>query len=212
MKKIECRRCGTCCVKGGPVLHSDDLPLIRNKTIRLDQLVVIRKGEPAYNPATDAVEPASCEMLKLQGKSGSWECLFYDASQKSCTIHDNRPLECQLLQCRDTSAILAVTGKDCLSRQDIIPPDDPALAYLQAFEQCSWEKVHLLLATLNTQSIQETEKILCTDLLLRQQAVDRLQITLAQELFYFGRPMFQAFSHPGVQLTFEKGMPRLHLL
>ena len=50
MKKIECKRCGTCCIKGGPVLHSVDLALITEGVIRPDQLVVIRHGEPAYNP------------------------------------------------------------------------------------------------------------------------------------------------------------------
>ncbi len=211
MKKIECKRCGTCCVKGGPVLHGDDLPLIKKNIIRPDQLVVIRDGEPAYNPIPDAVEPTSCEMLKIQGQSGGWQCLFYDATQKSCSIHTNRPLECRLLQCQDTAAILAVTGKDCLNRQDIIAQDDPILPHIQAFEQCSWHKVHALLATLGPESIAALEKILHTDLFLREQAITQLQLTLAQELFYFGRPMFQSLNHPGLQLTFADGMPRLHL-
>ncbi len=213
MKKIECRRCGTCCVKGGPVLHNDDLPLITNKIILPNQLVVIREGEPAYNPGTDAVEPTVCEMLKIQGKPGSWECLFYDGGQKSCTIHANRPLECHLLQCRDTKALLAVTGKDCLSRQDIVAADDPLSPYLQSLaEECSWHKIHDLLATPDSDAVQEVEKILHTDLLIRQEAVNRFQISLPQELFYFGRPMFQSLHHPGLQLSFENNMPRLRLL
>lgn len=211
MKKIECRRCGTCCVKGGPVLHTEDLPLL-NEVIRQEQLIVIRKGEPAYNPVTNRVEPASCEMLKIQGKNGSWECLFYDAAQKSCTIHDTRPLECRLLQCRDTAAILAVTGQDCLKRQDLLAVNDPIMPSIQAMAPCSWEKINALLTTLSAESIDEAEKILCADLRVREQAINRLQLTLAQELFYFGRPMFQSWNHPAVQLTFENGMPRLRLL
>lgn len=172
--------------------------------------MVIRKGEPAYNPASDRVEPAPCEMLKIQGKPGSWECLFYDAAQKSCTIHNTRPLECRLLQCQDTTAVLAVTGKDCLNRLDIITSDDKIAAYIQAFEHYSWEKINSLLTTLSSESIKEAEKILCTDLIIREQAVTQLQLTLAQELFYFGRPMFQSWNHPGVHLFIENGMPRLH--
>jgi hypothetical protein len=148
-------------------------------------------------------------MLKMQGKPGSWACLFYDAAQKSCTIHDTRPLECRLLQCQNTTAVLAVTGFDCLNRLDIIHSDDQAAAYIKAFEQYSWEKLNSLLTTLSMESIKEAEKILCTDLILREQAVTQLQLTLAQELFYFGRPMFQSWNHPGVQLFFENGMPRL---
>ena len=212
MKKIDCKRCGTCCVKGGPILHGDDLPLISKKIIRPDQLIVIRLGEPAYNPITDAVEQTSCEMLKIQGKAGNWECLFYDGAQKSCSIHNDRPLECRLLQCQDPTDLLDVAGKDCLRRHDIISHDDPAISYIEAFDEYSWEKLSTVLATLNPQSIREAEKILCTDLLLRQQAVSLLHLSLPQEFFYFGRPMFQSFSQPGIQLTIEKGMPCLKLI
>ncbi len=211
MKKIECKQCGTCCIKGGPVLHSDDLPLLTKKVIQPDQLVVIRQGEPAYNPTSDAVEPASCEMLKIQGKAGSWQCLFYDAALKSCTIHDSRPLECRVLQCRDTTAILAVSGQDCLQRQDILADNDPLIPYLQAMTECSWEKINALLITPSTEAIEAAEKILCEDLRLREQAITQLHLTLAQEFFYFGRPMFQAWNHPGVMISLEKGMPRLRL-
>lgn len=209
MKKIECRRCGTCCIKGGPVLHREDLPLVTGQTILPHQLVVIRQGEPAYNPLTDRVEPAGCEMLKIQGTAGGWQCLFYDAPRKSCSIHASRPLECRLLQCRDTRAVLAVTGRDCLSRRDIINADDPALPFLQAFEHCSWQRLNALLATPDPAAIQAAEEILAADLHLRQQAIHRLQLSLAQELFYFGRPLFQAWHHSEIELVLVNGLPRL---
>ncbi|MDA3785523.1 MAG: YkgJ family cysteine cluster protein [Deltaproteobacteria bacterium] len=210
MKKIACRRCGTCCIKGGPVLHGPDLALMGQKIIRPDQLVVIRTGEPAYNPGPDAVEPAACEMLKIQGKGSSWECLFYNSAARGCTIHDNRPLECRLLQCRDTTAILAITGQDCLSRQDLIKADDPVMAYIQAFEQCSWPKINTLLLLLSPESIQEAEQLLGLDLRLRQEALSRLHFSLAQEFFYFGRPLFQSWNHAAVQLTLDdNNIPRL---
>ncbi len=190
-------------------MHGEDLPLVQNKIIQLEQLLVIREGEPAYNPAMDRVEPAACEMLKIQGKAGSWECLFYDAAQKSCSIHDNRPLECRLLQCQDTSAILVVSGQDCLTRRDLIGGDAPIVPYLEAFATCSWVKVNELQTSLTPESIKEAEKILRTDLILREQAIRELQLSLAQEFFYFGRPMFQSWNDPRVQLSFENGMPRL---
>jgi Fe-S-cluster containining protein len=209
MKKIACQRCGICCTKGGPVLHREDLPLITGQTIQPHQLVVIRQGEPAYNPATDQVEPAVCEMLKIQGTAGSWQCLFYDAHHRSCTIHAGRPLECRLLHCRDTRAVLAVTGRDCLTRRDLISADDPALAFLQAFEHCSWQRLNDLLASPDPAAIEAAEEILAADLHLRQQAIHRLQLSLAQELFYFGRPLFQAWHHPDIELVLDHGLPRL---
>ncbi|PLX50720.1 MAG: YkgJ family cysteine cluster protein [Desulfobulbaceae bacterium] len=211
MPKIECKRCGTCCVKGGPVLHVDDLPLLDKKIIQARQLVVIRQGEPAYQPASDSVEPAACEMLKVQGVAGSWQCLFFEAATKSCTIHVNRPLECRLLQCQDPAPLLAVSGRDCLNRRDIMAQDDPAIPFIEAFTQCSWHTVHSLLEELDATTLLEIEKIIRTDLFLREEAVHSLKLSLAQELFYFGRPMFQAFCHAGVELSFERGMPRLHL-
>lgn len=54
MPQPSCRRCGTCCIKGGPSLHREDLPLVEEGRIRVQDLVCIRSGEMAYDPRRGA--------------------------------------------------------------------------------------------------------------------------------------------------------------
>ena len=42
----ECRRCGTCCEKGGPALHGEDRPLVDRGQVPARCLFTIRAGEP----------------------------------------------------------------------------------------------------------------------------------------------------------------------
>jgi hypothetical protein len=209
MTLLQCKRCGTCCINGGPVLHHKDLPLITRGIIKTGQLLVIRQDEPAFQPVSSTVEPASCEMLKIQGKTGSWECLFYDPDQKGCTIHHDRPLECRLLYCQNPTDLLAVIGKNCLSRFDIISDTDPTIPFIKTQADHSWKNINNLPAAPAPLQIKQTLEILKADLDLRQQAVNTLHLSLAQELFYLGRPMFQGLNHPALIAGFKDG--ELHL-
>lgn len=47
--RTHCRRCGTCCEKGGPALHTDDRMLIENGHIPARYLFTIREGEPVVD-------------------------------------------------------------------------------------------------------------------------------------------------------------------
>lgn len=210
MTVLQCKRCGTCCINGGPVLHHEDLPLLKQGIIKTEQLLVLRQNEPAYQPISNTIEPAICEMLKIQGKTGRWECFFYDPEQKGCTIHHNRPLECRLLYCQDPTNLLAVIGKNCLTRFDLIPETDPARPFIKTQEDYRWKDINSLPATPAPLQVQQTLETLKADLDLRQQAINTLQLSLAQELFYFGRPMFQGLNHPTLLADFRNGELHLH--
>ena len=215
MKQQKCKRCGTCCKKGGPILHSEDLPLFHEKILSLERLVTIRKGELSFNPIKNIVEPAGQELIKIAGKNGSWECVFYDDVQSACTIHKNRPIECRLLQCWDTEAIKNISGKNCLNRFDLLKIDDKLKELITLHEQnCSWDKVNSLLLHLSDQAqqadvIKKLTDIMQEDLIIRDKAVSQFRLTLQQELFYLGRPLFQALQYPGLKVSFEGNSLRL---
>lgn len=203
----KCRRCGTCCRKGGPALHTADRQLVMNDILRLGQLVTVRQGEPAFNPITGRVEATPTEFVKVAGKNGNWECIFFDPTAASCTIHDNRPLECRLLFCRNTEAVEAITGRDLLQRRDLIPADHPLAALIigQA-ERCPATKGQSLLAELlaadrKNDALDRFTRLLQQDLDLRAEAVARFHLSLGEELFFFGRPLFQIFHHPRLQVS-----------
>ena len=205
----QCQRCGTCCRKGGPILHGEDLDLVRRGILSLPHLVTIRKGEPAFNPFLEKIEPAAHEMIKIAGKGASWECLFYDSARFSCLIHADRPIECRLLQCWDTSAIKAVSGSNCLCRFDLLDSRDPVREQIILHEEkCPYGKAVHLLQSLSSPAppalaLQDLTALMQDDLRLRAKAVEELRLSLPQELFYFGRPLFLTLHHPRLRVTFS---------
>jgi Fe-S-cluster containining protein len=212
---MECKRCGTCCEKGGPVLHLQDLDFLQNGIVSLEQLLVIRKGELAFNPFNEQVEPAPVEMLKLAGEGTSWECPFHrnEDGLSSCLIHADRPLECRLLKCWDTAAIEKVTFKDCLSRFDLIGTDHDIRSELVKHEnECSYQKLWQYANEVKNgdlASLAPVQKILSRDLHIRRELIGKFRLTLAQELFYCGQPMFQVVRNEEFSVSFSGDELRL---
>ncbi len=204
-----CRRCGTCCRKGGPALHDEDLELLRDGNLVYQDLITIRKDEPAYSPLTDQVEPVIKELVKISGHGQSWTCRFYDPAHSSCTIHSHRPLECRLLKCWDTNDIMAVIEKNTITRLDIIGEKDPMAAWICEHEKkCPYQKINFLLEHLSSSPhpsplLTELTGIIREDLAIRTRAVAQFHLSLPLELFYFGRPVFQVIRKEGLKF-FEK--------
>ena len=115
-----CCRCGTCCRKGGPALHTEDLGLL--DTLGLGALVCLRKGEPAYDPRVDAVCSLAQEVLKIRGKGDSWECLYYDSDLSGCKIYQERPLECRTLSCQETGPLFLAIDTPLVQRTNFVQP------------------------------------------------------------------------------------------
>src|SRR4030042_7016650 len=94
-KKIprdSCIRCGTCCMKGGPALHQEDKNILLAGHVGHQHLVTIRKGELAFNPVSDKLEPVPRELIKVQGKGKGWTCCFYnkkEADRKSTRLNSS---------------------------------------------------------------------------------------------------------------------------
>lgn len=179
-----------------------------NQILSQEDLITIRKGEQAFNPIKNAVEPAECELIKLKGKGAQWECFFYDVANSSCTIHADRPLECRELQCWDTKKIEAITGKNCLCRYDILAESDPLRGYINLLEEkCSYEKIYPLLDVFSADqskgALDTLTSIVQDDLLIRSKATALFQLSLQKELFCFGRPLFQSLQYPGLLIRLE---------
>jgi Fe-S-cluster containining protein len=200
----QCKQCGTCCRKGGPALHQEDRQILRTGQIELKHLVTVRKGEMAYSPLTDTLQAIDRELIKTAGRGSDWTCCFFNEQTNTCTIYENRPLECRLLQCWNTAPLKAVINKDTLTRTDIIEPDDPLLEFIGAHEHaCPCSRVTSLAAdlkeTVDKQPIlAELTELVRLDLQIRARAVTAFNIPVAVELFYFGRPVFVLLSPYGI--------------
>ncbi len=98
-----CIRCGECCRLGSPTLHLSDLELVRGESIPLDQLVTIRKGEPARIPGGGDPFFIPQERVKLKEKPGGTQCVFLESPGNVCRIYESRPAQCRAQVCWDSS-------------------------------------------------------------------------------------------------------------
>lgn len=138
-----CKQCGTCCRKGGPALHRQDLELLRKSDgIDLNDLVTLRKGELAYDQPAGAVLPLEEEIIKVKGIDGEWTCTFFAPESNVCRIYQNRPLECQVLFCSDPEPLLEIYTKDRVKRADILPEGHPLIELISEHDaKCPMERV-----------------------------------------------------------------------
>lgn len=215
-KKTSCDRCGSCCMQGGPALHGRDLALVQAGALACEQLVTIRKGELAYQPLCDSPEPVAGEFLKIQGQGGSWCCMFYDEAAGACVIYEQRPMACGLLDCTAPEPLLAITGKDLLTRFDCIDVDDPLLPLVhQHEEEHPCPDMVVVAQKLQTKDsrpvmLEELGVQVNADLDFRHKIAELRQLSVAAEMFYFGRPLFQLLLPLGVRI--EKYPEGLRLL
>jgi Fe-S-cluster containining protein len=191
-KQTKCRRCGTCCRQGGPALHEEDRQLLAGK-LKISDLITIRKDELVYSPLSGQVEKAEMEFLKIGGQGKSWVCKFFNPAQSSCTIHAWRPLECRELKCWDTEDIKKIIYKDVINRFDLLEPNEKIIPLLREHEaKCSWHQVNKILRLRQTSTNHnKLDELIRIDLAIRARAIELFSLTVDQELFYLGRPIFQ---------------------
>lgn len=205
--KTECERCGTCCERGGPALHSEDRDLLASGGVDLADLVTIRQGEMVVQLDTGRPEASEVELIKFQGRDGQWCCRFLDPAARTCTIYEQRPQACRLLKCWAPDEVLAIAGKKLLTRFDLLAADDPLLPLVRVHEQqCALPDmvevaVQLEKADQRDSALAMLRGMVEKDLLFRTIAIDQFQLSLARELFYFGRPLFQLLIPMGVSIA-----------
>lgn len=209
IEQTECKRCGTCCSKGGPALHKEDMPLLEKGILPFKRLITIRQGELVHKPHESEPVAAKCELVKISGTGKDWQCFYFSREDNGCMMYAERPLACRKLQCWDTVAVEELVEKDTLSRFDIVSADAPVSAFMHEMEaHCpcpDMEKVRQAIAGRETLDKDALEKLVNDDIAIRSTAISKLNITLAEELFYFGRPVFQLLQQLGVNVVEREG-------
>lgn len=194
-EQTACRRCGVCCEKGGPALHGPDLSLIRSGRLQIDDLFTIRRGELAHNPVSGQVEPVAAEVVKIRGVGQEWCCCYYDHASRGCRIYGHRPLACGVLKCWQPEETLALVGRDLLCRLDILEDQDPlrglVLEYEQLCPSLDMGEVAERMRKRDAVFTRQLERQVNADLAFRDRVVEERNLSLARELFLFGRPLFQ---------------------
>lgn len=213
-KQTSCRGCGSCCNEGGPALHRPDLETVRSGKIPLSALITLRKGELARNPLSGVPTAITTELVKLKGVGRDWSCCYFDRNEKRCTVYDYRPQACSVLKCWEPAALLAMIEKDTLTRLDILPADDPIRNRIHEHDRlfpCP-DMTGLLakVPKISATTKQVLQKLVNEDLRFRVRVVKEFELQLSDELFYFGRPVFQLLQPLGARLTENSAGIRLH--
>ena len=221
-----CRRCGTCCRLGGPVLHREDLASVlppgsvEKNGFGLADLVTLRAGELVRDDVARTLAPLDTECVKLdpvEGDSG-WACRFLgrDAGAPAgrdavCRIHSVRPAQCRALSCTDTRKIAALYTRDRIVREDILRAVEAPAAWREVpaahEDRCSVRRMAELAHAVPwskapCRESEELVRLLRFDIAFRQLCVERGHIPEAYLLFLLGRPMVLLLA--GFGLRFEQ--------
>lgn len=205
----ECKQCGTCCRKGGPALHKQDLQLLKDsKSLDLTDIVTLRKGELAYDQPEGTVIPLQEEILKIKGAGGTWSCKFLAPSSQVCRIYKNRPLECQTLFCGDPEPLQQIYNKDRITRRDILPEGHPVLELIEEHDnRCAPEKMSAIAAEAiekwnDSDNLKaDLREMLIYDKSVRNLVIEKAGLPEESMDFFFGRPLSTILKGYGITAT-----------
>lgn len=192
----QCRRCGTCCRKGGPALHLEDMDLVESGKIPLACLYTIRQGEPVYDNVTGSLETADSDIIRIRGcAEGDQTCLFFNPDGNACGIYDRRPLECRVLECWNTRILTAAYKRNRLTRHhllDGVPGVWDLVSEHQA--RCDYSRIAELARSICEQRDAQAAgaavlEYIRYDHSLRQVTMERTRYDENMLLFLFGRPL-----------------------
>jgi len=211
----KCKQCGTCCRKSSPSFHKEDKPLIEKGVIPSKHLFTIRKGEPAYENVKGKLMPVTTDIIKIKGKSTSWTCFFLDEKDNSCSIYQNRPVECRALKCWDTREIEQIYAKNRLSRKDLLSQVNGLWSLVTEHQdKCSYEKLKSLADTahkdINGGAGKSILEMIRYDMHLRKIVVEKGGLDSGMIEFLFGRPLTKTIH--GFGLGVASNLTSLYLL
>jgi Fe-S-cluster containining protein len=188
-------------MNGGPALHRDDKQLVLDGSIPLDSLITIRKGELVHHPIEARLLAARQELVKISGTGKSWVCRHYDAGAKECRIYDRRPQACRLLKCWDSGEVEALIEQDTLDRLDLIQAGDPLYqAVIEHEARYPCPDLEILFRSGRADDPEHLESLANREIVYRTAITAQHRLTLRQELFYFGRPLFQLYRSVGASV------------
>ena len=190
---LSCRRCGDCCRNGGPALHIEDMPLIEDGTIQLTDIVTLRPGERAYDQPAQQIEPLEAEILKIRGRDGKWTCKFYSPEGRNCGMYDKRPIECEVLFCRDIEPLAAMYQTNRLTRTDLLPEGHPLLELIDEHNaKCSpitMEEVATKARVGDEEALETLSEMVIFDMEMRRLVPEKTGMAPEITDFLFGRPL-----------------------
>jgi Fe-S-cluster containining protein len=205
-----CRRCGVCCEKGGPSLHRTDRPLVDNGQLPARYLFTIRRGELVRDDIKGTLAPLEQEIIKIKGRAPAWTCRFYDKEKRGCRIYSHRPLECRVLNCRDTRRIEKVYAAERLTRRDLLSEIQGLWELIEDHERrCGYDTLHAWVGEGTRAGVLVQEdallELLRFDAQVRKLTVEKGGMDAQMLDFLFGRPLADTIRMFDIGLVNQNG-------
>ncbi|WP_243359892.1 YkgJ family cysteine cluster protein [Fundidesulfovibrio terrae] len=205
-----CRRCGLCCLKGGPALHTQDATLVASGVITRRDLVTLRKGEPVRENVAGKLAGLTEEMVSIRGGGSGdpdrpFACIFHDAEKQACRIHGHSPAECRALFCEDTSALEAMYREGRLTRADLIDTGGGLWELIsfheESFPAAAAVRLARSAATGDSRAAGLLQELAAAEDNFRRLFLERTAAPPEELDFYFGRALAVVCAPFGVDLT-----------
>ncbi|MFO7494288.1 MAG: YkgJ family cysteine cluster protein [Desulfobacterales bacterium] len=209
--QTSCRRCGACCLKGGPALHVEDQPLVAQGVIGIRFLYTLREGELVMDNVAGHLCGVSEDIIKIRGQGRSWSCVFFDPAAQKCRIYENRPAECRVLKCWDPRELAVMYTHGRLTRRDLIAGVDGLWdLVLTHSRRVAHGRIRHLLSTAGPRGLDPDASdalmaMVRYDLSLREVLLEKGKVTPDQLDFLFGRPLTRTLPPFGVTFTRSAG-------
>ena len=173
------------------MLRQPDTQLLEH--IPLKDMACLRRGELAFDPRTQRLEPLAEEMLKIQGKDRGWECVYFLPKAKSCSIYEHRPLECRALFCGDTTRVIRAMDEPALSRELVVARDSGLWSLICDHERSFPVAEAMALARMDAGGSAihpDLDELLRRELHFRTALATRVQARDRDLWAYLGRPLW----------------------
>ena len=204
-----CLLCGECCRLGSPSLHLEDVDLLARGLISFRQIYTLRRGEPVSLNLEGKLGSLSSELIKFKEDQEKGYCRFYSEKEKSCTIYENRPIQCRFQECWNPEALEKLWQKKKLTRRDILKNDQDLMDLLELHdERCDPERLnHLFIQWHKTQDMKVLDQvleILRQDVAIRSLAMTKLNLTEEELDFLLGRPLAEIVRAYGLRVELDQ--------
>jgi Fe-S-cluster containining protein len=169
-------------------------------------LFTIRRGELVRDNVNDTLTPLDGEIIKIKGDGHGWTCRFYEKENRGCSIYAHRPLECRVLNCRDTRQIETVYATSRLTRKDVLAGIRGLWELIDDHEQrCSYAALDAWVGEgTGSRGLKQENAILEAlrfDAHIRRLTVEKGGMDARMLDFIFGRPLTETIKMFGIRLV-----------
>ena len=205
-----CRKCGSCCSKGGPTLRYEDEHLVKLGKIASKNLYTMRKGELAYDHRKKKLVPLQEDNIKIKVCGDSMECVLLD-KENSCTVYTMRPSECRSYKCWSLREVEMKYSQPPLTRKDLLGGVEGLWELIETHEErCSQVELAALVEALkggDEKALAGIEEIISFDKSIRATLTDKGSVDPEMLDFMLGRPVTKTIVMFGMEVKEgEKGL------